>query len=159
MITRVDILFIIFKHKNNFNNKNIFITRKRLEMKKVFLIISFYFLMQVVQNQPPGDVFDRRVPNNLFSFGRESSTKGNYAPSSRAGLKNPFERFNNRYMTEMDTTEDTTPIPIPRKNIKIAIILPQDALNMRNLRGCITREMNKINNGNWNFLKHFFLDR
>lgn len=75
---------------------------------------------------------------------------------------NPFGRFENKdepSLDRADIRDSSESVKVKRKNIKIAIILPQDALNMRNLRGCITREMNKINNGNWNFLQHFYLDR
>ncbi len=54
--------------------------------------------------------------------------------------------------------EPTDNLVINRRNIRISIILPQDAMNLRSLRSCITKEMNKINSGNWKFLKHFYLD-
>lgn len=90
---------------------------------------------------------------------RDPLTRGRSQTRSR-GDNNPFSRFVNKDRPSLDRADirDSSE-KVRRKNIKIAIILPQDALNMRNLRGCITREMNKINNGNWNFLQHFYLDR
>lgn len=75
---------------------------------------------------------------------------------------NPFRRYRIQDATSQITTtlEAATPrINFVRKNLKVAIILPQDALNIRNLRGCITREIKKINDEKWNFLRDFNLDR
>jgi hypothetical protein len=68
--------------------------------------------------------------------------------------KNPFSRLSNENVKKTKSTL----APVEKKFIKISIILPQDALNIRSLRGCITRETNKINNGNWAFLNHFQLE-
>ncbi len=81
-------------------------------------------------------------------------------PFSRGDLKNPFARLetNNNSKTSTKSTEPPENLVKNRRNIRISIILPQDAMNLRSLRSCITKEMNRINSGNWNFLRHFFLD-
>ena len=73
----------------------------------------------------------------------------------------PFSRYRIKDSTKKQSTrlETTSRSAYERKSLNVAIILPQDALNIRSLRGCITREMNKINSGKWNFLKDFNLDR
>ena len=108
-----------------------------------------------------GCILNNQAQNDPFGRGKLSAkNRGDMFESSKQ--RNPFSRLDNKeqqpILEEAHISNDTDNVKIQRKRIKIAIILPQDTLNMRNLRGCITREMNKINSGNWNFLKHFFLD-
>ena len=70
------------------------------------------------------------------------------------------DRFVNYSLQKETTYEPIRNRPVNEKfRLAITIILPQDFIRFRNFHVCINREVNKINKSNWEFLRHFILER
>lgn len=71
-----------------------------------------------------------------------------------------LDRFLNYSIQNEISPEPIQTRPVNEKfRLAITIILPQDFIRFRNFHVCINREVNKINKSNWEFLRHFILER
>lgn len=73
------------------------------------------------------------------------------------GLANGYGTYLSGGVVIEEKSTKTT--PNQKMKLTIAIMLPQDYIRLRNFNVCINKEMNRINKGNWSFIKHFYLDR
>jgi hypothetical protein len=75
-------------------------------------------------------------------------------------LLHPLTNYTLQYENSQSSSQPIRTRPANEKlRLAITVILPQDFIRFRNLHVCINRELNKINKSNWEFLRHFVLER